>query len=131
MQRLLIFQSLWAMERRHTDGFERSLDENIAMISEAGFDGISAHYTNRRDVIRLNDAIRGTGLKIEGSVSLAVSRIYICRWNLQRRFRSATSTCNPISARALSRPACRLSMAGCGSPKMQAFPYSSKRIATE
>ncbi len=66
MQKLLIFQSLWAMERRHTDGYERSLDENIAMIAEAGFDGISAHYTNRADVIRLNDAIRRTGLKIEG-----------------------------------------------------------------
>jgi hypothetical protein len=66
MQKLLIFQSLWAMERRHTDGHERSLDENIAMISAAGFDGISAHYTNRRDVLRLNETIRGTGLKIEG-----------------------------------------------------------------
>ncbi len=65
MQRLLIFQSLWAMERRHTDGYERSLSENIAMIIEAGFDGISAHYTNRADVVTLNDAIRGTGLKIE------------------------------------------------------------------
>ena len=65
MQRLLIFQSLWAMERRHTDGYERSLSENIAMIWEAGFDGISAQYTNRADVVTLNDAIRGTGLKIE------------------------------------------------------------------
>jgi hypothetical protein len=66
MQRLLILQSLWAMERRHTDGHERNLDQNIAMISEAGFDGISAHYTNRADVLRLNDAIRGARLKIEG-----------------------------------------------------------------
>lgn len=66
MQKLLIFQSLWAMERRHTDGHERSLDENIAAISGAGFDGISAHYTNRHDVVRLNEAIRGSGLKIEG-----------------------------------------------------------------
>nr|WP_164924020.1 sugar phosphate isomerase/epimerase [Sinorhizobium fredii] len=66
MQTLLIFQSLWAMERRHTDGHERSLQENIAMISGAGFDGISAHYTNRRDVLRLDETIRGTGLKIEG-----------------------------------------------------------------
>jgi len=65
MQRLLIFQSLWAMERRHTDGYERSLSENIAMIWEAGFDGISAQYTNRADVVTLNDAIGGTGLKIE------------------------------------------------------------------
>ncbi len=66
MQRLHIFQSLWAMERRHTDGHERSLAENIAMIAEAGFDGISAHYTKRADVVALNDAIRGAGLRIEG-----------------------------------------------------------------
>ncbi|WP_141679325.1 sugar phosphate isomerase/epimerase family protein [Ensifer adhaerens] len=66
MQKLLVFQSLWAMERRHLDGHERSLEENIADIVEAGFDGISAHYTNRDDVVRLNEAIRGTGLKIEG-----------------------------------------------------------------
>lgn len=66
MRRLHIFQSLWAMERRHTDGHERSLAENIAMIAEAGFDGIGAHYTKRADVVALNDAIRGTGLRIEG-----------------------------------------------------------------
>lgn len=66
MQKLLVFQSLWAMERRHTDGHERMLAENIAMIAEAGFDGISAHYTNRADVVRLNETLRGTGLKIEG-----------------------------------------------------------------
>lgn len=66
MQELLFFQSLWAMERRHTDGYERSLDENIEMIAEAGFDGISAHYTKRSNVVGLNEAIRGRGLKIEG-----------------------------------------------------------------
>lgn len=66
MQILLVFQSLWAMERRHTDGYERGLDENIAMIAEAGFDGVSAHYTERDAVVRLNEAIRGTGLKVEG-----------------------------------------------------------------
>ncbi|HEV7321184.1 MAG TPA: sugar phosphate isomerase/epimerase [Ensifer sp.] len=66
MQTLLVFQSLWAMERRHPDGRERSLEENIADIVEAGFDGVSAHYTNRHDVLRLNEAIRGTGLKVEG-----------------------------------------------------------------
>jgi len=46
-QHLSIFQSLWAMARRHTDGSERSLDDNVRMIAEAGFDGISAHYTDR------------------------------------------------------------------------------------
>lgn len=66
MQKLLVFQSLWAMERRHTDGIERSLDENVAMITAAGFDGISAHYTSRRGVEALNRAIAGTGLRLEG-----------------------------------------------------------------
>ncbi len=66
MQKLLFFQSLWAMERRRADGCERSLQANIAMIAEAGFEGISAHYTNRADVVHLNETIRGTGLKIEG-----------------------------------------------------------------
>lgn len=66
MQELLVFQSLWAMERRHTDGNERSLHDNIAMIADAGFEGISAHYTNRADVVRLNEIVRGSGLEIEG-----------------------------------------------------------------
>lgn len=52
-QRLLVFQSMWAMERRHTDGFERSFEDNLQMIAQAGFDGVSAHYTDRADVRRL------------------------------------------------------------------------------
>ncbi len=66
MQKLLVFQSLWAMERLNGNGPEPGLEENIARIAEAGFDGISAHYTNRADVRRLNEAISGTGLRIEG-----------------------------------------------------------------
>jgi hypothetical protein len=42
MGRLLVLQSLWAMERRHTDGLERSLDTNVAMIAQAEFGGVSA-----------------------------------------------------------------------------------------
>lgn len=66
MQKLLVFQSLWAMERRQTDGQERSLDENLAMIAAAGFDGISAHYTDPTSVRTLNRACGGTALGIEG-----------------------------------------------------------------
>ena len=66
MQKLLVFQSLWAMERLRRDGHEPGLEENIARIAEAGFEGISAHYTNRADVLRLHEAISGTGLRIEG-----------------------------------------------------------------
>ena len=40
MQKLEIFQSLWAMELRHPDKPERSMDENFAMVANAGFDGM-------------------------------------------------------------------------------------------
>ncbi len=53
MQTLSIFQSLWAMERRHSDGVERSLEENVEMIHKAGFSGVSTDYRNRDFVKRL------------------------------------------------------------------------------
>ena len=40
MQKLEIYQSLWAMERRHPDGIEASAQENCERIAQAGFDGI-------------------------------------------------------------------------------------------
>lgn len=64
-QSLVVLQSLWSMERRQTDGIERSLEENIAMIAGAGFDGISAHWTNRADVRRMV-GLMGDGLIAEG-----------------------------------------------------------------
>ena len=39
MQRLLVYQSLWAMERRRPDGAEWSLETKLDMIHSAGFDG--------------------------------------------------------------------------------------------
>lgn len=40
MQKLEIFQSLWAMELRHPELPERSHEQNFAMIAEAGYDGV-------------------------------------------------------------------------------------------
>jgi hypothetical protein len=65
-QRLLVFQSMWAMERRHTDGYERSLEDNLQMIADAGFEGVSAHYGNRDDVRRLAELRKPHGLDAEG-----------------------------------------------------------------
>ncbi|MFT3974553.1 MAG: sugar phosphate isomerase/epimerase [Amaricoccus sp.] len=65
-QRLLVLQSLWAMERRHTDGFERTLEENVAMIAGAGFDGVSTHWTDRAAVARLSGLLGPAGLRAEG-----------------------------------------------------------------
>jgi hypothetical protein len=47
MQRLLVYQSLWAMERRRPDGLEWSLDEKLDMIHAAGFDGAGVRFFDR------------------------------------------------------------------------------------
>jgi hypothetical protein len=46
MQTLLVLQSMWAMERRHTDGIERTIEQNVEMILGAGFDGVSMSFTD-------------------------------------------------------------------------------------
>ncbi len=41
MQKLEVFQSIWAMERRAPDGAEMSLNEKFRSVAEAGYDGMS------------------------------------------------------------------------------------------
>ncbi len=43
-QRLLVYQSLWAMERRRRDEPEWPLDRQLAMIHAAGFDGAGLRF---------------------------------------------------------------------------------------
>jgi hypothetical protein len=64
-QRLEIYQSMWAMERRHTDGHERSLEENVRMIAQAGFDGVSVGYASREGVRELSSLLAASGLHAE------------------------------------------------------------------
>lgn len=66
MQKLLVFQALWAMERRHTDGFERSLEENVKMIVEAGFDGFSSDWRDREKCRRMSALMKAHNLTGEG-----------------------------------------------------------------
>src|ERR1051325_3842966 len=66
MQTLNVFQSLWAMELRSAKEPERSLEENIRLIAEAGFDGVSAHWYDRNYVQNLAGLLREHGLKAEG-----------------------------------------------------------------
>ena len=65
-QKLAVYQALWAMERRHTDGFERTLEDNIALIAQAGFDGVTASYASREQVARLSGLIKPLGMGVEG-----------------------------------------------------------------
>ncbi|MCW5706871.1 TIM barrel protein [Shinella sp.] len=65
MQSIRIFQSLWAMELRRPDGFERSVEENVQMIADAGYDGVSAHWYDRSYVQALAPLLRERGLEVE------------------------------------------------------------------
>ena len=66
MQKLLVLQSLWAMERRHTDGIERSLETNVEMIANAGFDGLASIWTERAQARRVTELVAPHGLVVEG-----------------------------------------------------------------
>jgi hypothetical protein len=66
MQRLEVFQSLWAMERRSEVKPELSLAENIRRIADAGFQGISTHWTDRAKVAEVSGLLAEHGLAAEG-----------------------------------------------------------------
>src|SRR5271156_6314281 len=66
MQRLLVLQSMWAMERRQTDGAERTLEQNVEMILGAGYDGISASFTDVGVARRIAALVKPHGKELEG-----------------------------------------------------------------
>ena len=65
MKHFKVLQSLWAMERRQPDGIERTLEENLAMIHGAGFDGISMSFTSADAARRAGRFAAERGLLIE------------------------------------------------------------------
>jgi hypothetical protein len=66
MQTILFMQSLWAMERRQTDRIERSLEDNVAMIIAAGYDGVSTDWRDRERSRRIMALIKPHGMTAEG-----------------------------------------------------------------
>ncbi|GLR66641.1 xylose isomerase [Acidocella aquatica] len=68
MQKLLIFQSLWGMQRLRGQTGEPSLPEKIARIAAAGFDGVTDHFYDRAHAAPLMALLREHGLAIEGQV---------------------------------------------------------------
>jgi len=61
-QRLLVYQSLWAMERRRPDGLEWTLDEKLAMIRDAGFDGAGVRFFDYKYAKTVTDFLRAHGM---------------------------------------------------------------------
>ena len=65
MQKLVVLQSLWAMERRQTDCIERTLEENVAMILDAEFDGVSMTLSNAEAARRVAALLKPQGKLME------------------------------------------------------------------
>jgi hypothetical protein len=62
MQKFLVYQSLWAMERRRPDGQEWTLDEKLEMIRAAGFDGAGVRFFDRDYVRTVTGFLREHGM---------------------------------------------------------------------
>jgi hypothetical protein len=61
-QRFLVYQSLWAMERRRPDGLEWSLDEKLQMIHQAGFDGAGVRFADRSYARQVTEFLKAHGM---------------------------------------------------------------------
>jgi hypothetical protein len=61
-QRLLVYQSMWAMERRRPDGAEWPLDEKLAMIRDAGFDGAGVRFFDYNYAREVTGFLRAHGM---------------------------------------------------------------------
>ena len=61
-QRFLVYQSLWAMERRRPDGLEWTLEQKLQMIQQAGFDGAGVRFADRAYAKQVTDFLRSHGM---------------------------------------------------------------------
>lgn len=77
MHKLLVFQPLWGMQRLLGQTKEPSLEDKIAQIAEAGFDGVTDHFAH---VATLMALLREHGLAIEGQVFHAQLPTLHPRW---------------------------------------------------
>ena len=61
-QQLRVYQSLWAMERRRPDKQEWSLEDQLTMIRDAGFDGCGVRFVDRPYAREVTGFLRAHGM---------------------------------------------------------------------
>ena len=61
-QQLRVYQSLWAMERRRPDKQEWSLEEQLTMIRDAGYDGCGVRFVDRPYAREVTGFLRAHGM---------------------------------------------------------------------
>lgn len=61
-QRFLVYQSLWAMERRRPDGQEWTLEQKLQMIQHAGFDGAGVRFADRAYAKQVTEFLKSHGM---------------------------------------------------------------------
>jgi hypothetical protein len=61
-QRFLVYQSLWAMERRRPDGQEWTLEQKLQMIQQAGFDGAGVRFADRAYAKQVTEFLKSHGM---------------------------------------------------------------------
>jgi hypothetical protein len=67
MQKLLVLQSLWAMQNLRNAPAERSLEESVSLIKSAGFDGISTMWEDDTTASASAALAKAEGLIVEGT----------------------------------------------------------------